>query len=196
MKLKDSHEMNMTWNFIIRSSIQTQVTKEPNIFPWKGLFLNSLLDHTVLPPRPLPPKWAILAPDSHVSSLVSWNGAFVWGFEHFSRGSASELPRRTAWIRLPGTSAGLPRGHLSDNFHYTFLAVHWIFYQRQASRTLCLHNKGFPPPASEMSDENFISQGDVYWSNATVILLLPKWEALLWMYLFAFNHSVILRWMV
>lgn len=133
---------------------------------------------------------------SRVHFLISWNRAFVYGFQHFRRGSPSVLSRRTACMRPPVASAGLPRGHLSDNIHRTFLAVHWIFYQRQASRTLRLHNESFPPPASEMSDKNFISQGDVYWSNATVTLLLPKWEALLCMYLLALNHSVILRWVV
>lgn len=131
-----------------------------------------------------------LPPVSSVYSLVSWKGSNTPAEKYCCVSQESHLHQTT------GHQWRLATGPSHQQFHYTFLVVNRIFYRREASRTRCLHNKGFPPLASEVSDKNFISQGEVYWSNATVILLLPKWEALLWMYLFAFNHSVVLRWVI
>lgn len=142
------------------------------------------------------PQWATLPPASHVHSLV-----MKWGFhmraKHFSGGGARVLPRRTTGVRPQGTSVGSLQGHLPLTTSIThFWSCIEYFTKDKHPEHYTSTIKPFSQPASEMSDENFISQRNVYWSNARVILLLPKWEALLCMYLFAFNHSVIPRWMV
>lgn len=134
------------------------------------------------------PEWATLAP-SLLCSFLSISGT---GLSYVGPNALAEAPLYFPEEPLVSDHQLPEQARLTDNIHDTFLAVHWIILPKRSTQNTTLGKGRLSPPAPEVSDENFISQGDVYRSNTTVISLLPKWGAWSHRHLFAFSHSVVL----
>lgn len=192
MKLKDSQEMGMIWICTITTKTQFSVLIFHVSHNWTEMAWVSLLDHATLP------LWerATLIPSVSCLCLRVTEGVFHKWAQTLQQRNTVVFSRRTTCMRPLVTSAALPQGHLTNNFMtHSWPCTEYFTRDKHPEHNACTI-KAFPHQLQKWVTRILLVKEMSIEATQQWFLWLPKWEALLCMYLFAFNHSVVLRWVV